>query len=307
MQKTKNKSTPLHFATFYASSAAVIECLCRKYPLALEEVNEYGVTPRTYDLQKLSPKAKELLTTIPTNVWLEQFVRYRVESHTVLQLSLTQQTAMTLQLHNHLSATSRELVQTKLSHSKLTEQKEVLEHQLEDNNIKTHLLESLSHSIEKSLEESVRWGSRSASVGMGLSTMGGGGTVPASHPPTSRTSCDDTHHAPAASSGTATPGGEEDENVESDSFDMIGMDGEDQATATTSNCHTLFSSSLTPAAVKAAADSNNTSLEVNKNLERRIAYLEDRLANALESLDTKILKRDTVVENGWVMTNTDPI
>jgi len=52
----------LHFATFYAASYTIVETLIRKYPLALEQVNDYGVTPRTHDIRKLDKKTQELLS-----------------------------------------------------------------------------------------------------------------------------------------------------------------------------------------------------------------------------------------------------
>eukprot|EP00591_Stephanopyxis_turris_P002577 CAMPEP_0195518268 /NCGR_PEP_ID=MMETSP0794_2-20130614/12649_1 /TAXON_ID=515487 /ORGANISM="Stephanopyxis turris, Strain CCMP 815" /LENGTH=264 /DNA_ID=CAMNT_0040647207 /DNA_START=68 /DNA_END=859 /DNA_ORIENTATION=+ len=72
--KTKNQSTPLHFATFYAAPCKIIEALIRSYPLALDVKNEYGVTPRTYDLCKLDSRSKELLLK-PTEYWNEIFVK----------------------------------------------------------------------------------------------------------------------------------------------------------------------------------------------------------------------------------------
>jgi len=222
MVKSNNKSTPLHFATFYASSSEVILCLIQHYPLALEEVNEYGVTPRTYDLAKLDIRAKEYLMR-PTSIWMEWFVQNSIVQTCELKQSLKHKSLLATNLEEELKTTKSDLLETKKSELILSEQLQRLENKLEESKMQTTLLESLSTSIEKSLEESVRLGAAAA-------------TIVAQQP----------HEQPAA-----------------------------------------------------------TPTESNKNLERRIAYLEERLANALESLDTQILKRDTVVDNGWVMTNTD--
>jgi len=243
MIKTSNQSTPLHFATFYASSAQVIEKLIRKYPLALDEVNEYGVTPRTYDLCKLDYEAKELLLH-PTSYWIDIFVRESIEQRCAMKQAIVEKDAQLVQLRKRAATLVTELERCKASEESLASQVEVLQERLDETRVQQSLLESLSSSIEKSLEESIR--------------LGAGGEIP-------RKEDKNDSKVPLARSASS-----------SDTEDALSPP--DPCVTTGSN---------------------------RKNLEKRVAYLEERLSEALQALDKNILKRDTVVENGWVMTSAE--
>ena len=246
MYKTHNKSTPLHFATFYAASYTIVETLIRKYPLALEQVNDYGVTPRTYDIRKLDKKTQELLSNngpYTMSYWMELFIKESYEKANSQRCYMKQKEIQLQKLQHSWDEMKSELQNCKASNSLLQSRIQTLEDQQEEREVLQWKLESLSSSLERSLAESVK----------------------------------------------------------------IGVDNEDDVTLTNHN-----TKSMHPPNSSEEQDYIDVVLsDGTKKLEKRVAYLEEKLSEALTLLERGILnnntatKKDTVVENGWVITTND--
>lgn len=265
MCKTHNNSTPLHFATFYAASYDIIETLIRKYPLALEQVNDYGVTPRTYDLRKLDSKTQELLllssssacskTPDTTNrytmsYWMELFIKESYENASYQRYCIKERDFKLQKLQCTCSELKEDLEKSKLANALLQSRLQSLEQQIEEREVLQWKLESLSSSLEKSLAESTR--------------LGGAG-------------CDQ----------------------DDGDYDNI-MARKKISKSANNDCNSTDDEEY----VDVIVENKN-----GKNLEKRVAYLEERLSEALFALDRFNMNNrpETVVENGWVMTTSADI
>jgi len=236
----------LHFATFYAASYTIVETLIRKYPLALEQVNDYGVTPRTHDIRKLDKKTQELLSNnapYTSSYWMELFIKESYEKANSQRCCMKQKEMQLQKLQHSWDEMKMELQNCKASNSLLQSRIRTLEDQQEEREVLQWKLESLSSSLERSLAESVKIGVDDDVTLMNHNTN-------SMHP----TNCDTSE--------------------EQDYIDVVLSDG-------------------------------------TKKLEKRVAYLEEKLSEALSLLERGILnnntatKKDTVVENGWVVTTND--
>jgi hypothetical protein len=171
MFKTNNNSTPLHFATFYSSSYEIIHTLIRKYPLALEQVNDYGVTPRTYDLRKLDSKTQELLllsssssssktpnsnNSYTMTYWMDLFIKESYEKTSYQRSCIKERDLQLQKLQRTCLALEAELKKSQVSNALLQSRLQCLEKQIEEREVLQEKLESLSSSLEKSLAESTR-------------------------------------------------------------------------------------------------------------------------------------------------------
>lgn len=171
MFKTNNNSTPLHFATFYSSSYNIIKTLIRKYPLALEQVNDYGVTPRTYDLRKLDSKTQELLLLSSSSTcskppnssncftmtyWMDLFIKESYEKASYQRSCIKERDLQLQKLQRTCSELESELNKSQIANALLQSQLQSLEKQIEEREVLQEKLESLSSSLEKSLAESTR-------------------------------------------------------------------------------------------------------------------------------------------------------